>query len=124
MSAFVDVGGRLGSDVIQLVSVLRQIAIKTCVVFSVGLLASVAAFVVRRRLEPDVSLTITTAAAREEPPGTQPAQRSEDVVTSTITSDACSSGDGRITGTSTVADRTNCIDTKTTHRMPFSETHV
>ena len=127
VSAFINVGGRLGSDVVQLVSVVRQIAIKACVVFSAGLIVSIAAFIALRRLEPEVPVTVATAAAREGSPGPRPAQRCDKkVVTNTITSSsgAGSSGDDRVAGAA-IADRHHCADVKVTHRMQlFSETHV
>ena len=87
VSAFIDVGDRLGSDVVQLVSVVRQIAIKACVVFSAGLLVSVAAFIALRRLEPpDVTVIVASATAREGSPGPRPVQRRDMAVTSTVTS--------------------------------------
>ena len=121
-----NVGDRLGSDVVQLVSVVRQIAIKACVVFSAGLLVSIAAFIALRRLEPpDVTVIVASAAAREGSPGPRPAQRCDKAVTGPVTSPGVGSpGDDRVAG-AVIADRTCCSDVKVAHRMqPFSETHV
>ena len=123
VSALTDVGGRLSYDVVQLVSVVRQIAIKTCVVLLAGLLTSVAAFVVLRRLEPDVPVAIAVADAGEDSPGPRPTQGGDEPVTGTVASGSCGSGDCRAADT-VIADRTYCIDVKMSNRMPFSETHV
>ena len=119
-SVFTDVGARLGSDVIQLVVVLRRIAVNTCVVFSAGLFTSIAAFIALRRLEPPVRLGVVTAAsAREDSPG----PRHDDTVANIVTSATASSVDGGATDT-VIADLANSSDIKMARRMPFSETHV
>lgn len=114
VSLLMDVASRLGSDVIQLSSVVRQIAIKSCVVFSAGLFTSIVAFILLRRLEPaNVPVTFSS-----EPIG--PIQRP---LTSTITLGR--SDDGRMGTGSVVADRTNRTDIKiASNRLPFSETNV
>ena len=111
-------GGRLGSDVVQMVYVLRQIAIKTCVVFAAGLLTSVAAFIVMCRLEPDEPVVIS----KQDSPGRRPAHRRDEAVPSIVTSGTDSSGYG-VTGTAT-AECNYGNEIKMAHRMPFSETHV
>jgi len=125
MSAFNNVGGRFGSNIVQLVSILRQIAIKTCFVFSAGLLTSIVAYVVLRRLEPPVPVAVDTAAEAtgEESPGPRPGRGHEETVNNTIASTAGSLSDGGAAG-AVIADRTSSIDIKMAHRMPFSETHV
>ena len=115
---------QLGSDVVRLVSVLRQIAVKTCIVFSAALLTSVVAFVVLRRLEPVLPVAIASssaAAGREDSPGAP--CRDDVLAAGVISSAAGSTGDGRATDEA-IADRTSSDDVKMAHRMPFSETHV
>ena len=116
---------RLAADVLLLVSVLRQIAAKACVVFSAGLLTSVAAFIVLRRLEPVLPVAVASSSAaatagREESPGPRPLRhRRDDVVAGVVSSPAGGDGssDGRATDAA-IGDRT------VAQRMPFSETHV
>jgi len=122
VSVFAEVGSRLVADVVRLVSVLRQIAVNACLVFSAGLITSAAAFIVLRRLEPPNHITVATAAmaaTRENSPAPRPVQRNEDSVANIITPSS-------IAGAATdavISDR-NSIDIKMAHRMPFSETHV
>jgi len=125
-STFAATMSRVAADVLLLVSVLRQIAAKACVVFSAGLLTSVAAFIVLRRLEPVLPVAVASSAAaaagREESPGPRPLRhRRDDVVAGVVSSTA---GDGSSDGRATDDGRTYSADVSVAHRMPFSETHV
>jgi len=98
---------QLVADVVQLVSLLRQIAVKACLVLSTLLLTSVVAFIVPRRPEPVAPAA--AAAAGEVSPRPPPHGHLGDAA------------DGPAADAASVADRT-C--SKTAQRMPFSETHV
>jgi len=100
---------QLVADVVQLVSLLRQIAVKACLVLSTLLLTSVVAFIVLRRLEPVAPAAAAAAAAGEVSPRPPPHGHLGDAA------------DGPAADAASVADRT-C--SKTAQRMPFSETHV
>jgi len=123
-STFADVGQRLGDDVVQLVSVLRKITVKACIVFSTGLLVSVVAFIVQRCLEPSSPVVVAVVAVKETL-GPRPAVQHDDATTPVVNSSTTiDSVDGGIVNT-VIADRTSKpVDVKTTRRMQFSETNV